>query len=327
MIKKIKIIRELKRLRKKPVDKIFLNSLKMKLEVLADAYPSKGKTANPAYETLRSIFSLRVVQVSFASFMIVVLLGASVAAASQESLPGEKLYPVKIFAEEARSIIAIKNTTKAKLRIDFAEKRIYEIEKILEEKEIESDNLEIALTQFEKNFTKINDIIEGKRSSATDINSDMTAIRQDIDKNKEKLERAINEKKIKAEKRQKELEEKIKKTNKEERLSKEALIDELVEVRINKEILDIKEDDIRKMLEYKKENEEIKEYEDENKYNLRQEKIDEELKSKNNEIKNKRENIKSREESKKEIREKIIKEIIDNEDDGGENDYEDDNGD
>jgi len=309
MIKKIRIIRELKRLRKKPVNKIFLTSLKMRLEVLVDSYPNQGKIQNPAYKTIRNIFSLRVTQVSLAGFMITILLGTSVATASQGSLPGEKLYPVKIFTEEVRSVTTLKNKEKAKLRMSFATKRIDEIKEMLEKTEIESGNIDIALDQFEKNLLKVKELLAEEKSLAVDIDSGITTLHQDVDKNKEVLKKTLNEKKVKTEHKQKELEEKIKNTNKEKEVTKETLIDELVEVRINREILETKEKDVYKRLEEKEETEEIRE--GESKEYLQQKKINEELKSKNNDSRDKREVIKSREESRKEIREKVIQEIHD----------------
>lgn len=309
MIKKIKIIRELKRLRKKPINKIFLNSLKMRLEVLVDTYPHGGEAKSPVYVTLRNIFNLRTVQVSFAGFMVIILLSASAATASQGSLPGEKLYSIKIFTEEVRSVATLKNKEKAKLSMSFAAKRIDEIKEMLEKTEIESGDIDIALDQFEKNLMKVTDLLAEEKSLSVDIDSGVTALHQDVDKNKEVLKKTLNEKKVKTEHKQKELEEKIKKTAKEKEATKETLIDELVEVRINREILETKEKDVYKRLDEKEETEEIKE--SESKEDILQNRVNEELKSKNTETRNKREVIKSREESRKEIREKVIQEIHD----------------
>ncbi|MCR4284356.1 MAG: DUF5667 domain-containing protein [Parcubacteria group bacterium] len=308
MIKKIRIIRELKRLRRKPVDKIFLNSLKTRLEVLVNTCPGadERKALNPIHETLKSIFGLRVTQVSIAVFMIIVLLGTSVATASQGSLPGEKLYLVKIFTEEVRSVVALKNKEKAKLSMGFAEKRINEIKEVLEKTEIESEDLEIALSQLEKNLTRVTDIIEAEKSLTVKLEEETTNINQDINRNKETLEKILKEKRVKTENKQKELEKNIKKTIREESAAKETLIDELVEVRINKEILE--------RLETKKREETKEIKESENKYNLEEE---ESNKGSGYSIKNKEDKrgvIKSREESRKEIREKVMKEIYENED-------------
>ncbi|PIR58109.1 MAG: hypothetical protein COU71_00360 [Parcubacteria group bacterium CG10_big_fil_rev_8_21_14_0_10_38_31] len=326
MIKRIQIIRELKRLRKNPVNTVFLNSLKMRLEVLVDNYPLNTKVSGYPYFKLKNLFDLRAVRVSLAGFVIFILLSASVATASQGSLPGERLYPVKIFTEEVRSATTIQNTAKAKLRTDFAKRRVNEIKEILGDTEIKSENLEIALTQFEKNLTKATDIIEIEKGRPEKKKDDdkLASIYQDIDKNKENLEKTLSERKNETENKQKELEEKIKNKSYEESEERETLIDELVEVKINREILEEKEENIRDLFKHKEKSEEIKEYI--NDTDTKQKKINDKLESKKNELKNKREVIKSREESKREVREKIMEEL-DNDKDKKEDEREDDDND
>ncbi len=307
MIKNIKIIKELKRLKKKPVNQIFLNSLKMRLEVLVKTNPVDERVRKPVHHTLRSIFKLRVVKVSFAVFMVTLLLGASAARASQGSLPGEKLYSIKIFTEEVRSKTTLKNKDRARLSMSFAAKRIKEIEEMLEETEIESDKLEIALNQFEKNLTKATNIMREEKMIIDDIGVETAEIHQDIKEKKEVLERTIREKKVRMEDKEKEIEEKIKLATPEEKENNETLIDELIGLKINKEILEFKEKDVQKILEDAEKTEEIKEAGSKN--STLKEQRDAQLKIERREVYNNREIIRSREEAGKEIRKKVLEKI------------------
>lgn len=64
--------------------------------------------------------------------LIVIFSGGGAAAASQNSLPGDALYPVKTLTEDVRLAITINEKSKASLNIELAQRRVEEIRKVLE---------------------------------------------------------------------------------------------------------------------------------------------------------------------------------------------------
>jgi len=110
MFKYFKTIKELKKLRKIPVRKEFLLSLRARFADEADL----RMLAKP-----QSVFAYLKYTATFAIVFMFVFSTAGVALA-KSSLPGEALYPVKIFAEEVQENLLINSEAK----IDFQERRI-----------------------------------------------------------------------------------------------------------------------------------------------------------------------------------------------------------
>jgi len=75
------------------------------------------------------------------AFVIAVLLfggGGTTAALAERSYPGDTLYPVKRFVENARIFLAKKPALRIKLRQLFVKKRLNELKKVLPAGEIKS---------------------------------------------------------------------------------------------------------------------------------------------------------------------------------------------
>ncbi len=71
--------------------------------------------------------------VAMASVLLIVLAGVGVTAASTDALPDEPLYPVKLAAEQVRLTAAFSDMDKAKLHIQFAERRVAEMAQMARE--------------------------------------------------------------------------------------------------------------------------------------------------------------------------------------------------
>lgn len=61
--------------------------------------------------------------------LIVFLAGWTTIASSAQALPGDLLYPVKLFSERVRFYLAINEESKAELRVVFSEERVKELVK------------------------------------------------------------------------------------------------------------------------------------------------------------------------------------------------------
>jgi hypothetical protein len=111
------------------------------------------------------------VRVSAIVLAIVLVLGASgtgTAYASQDSLPGEMLYPVKTLTEDFRIWLETDKAAEAALVLEFADRRLTEMEKLTVQA---PEYLSIASSGYEKNlstaFEKIGQIQEENRYHET----------------------------------------------------------------------------------------------------------------------------------------------------------------
>lgn len=124
--------------------------------------PKQGKA-----RSFTSIFSFGIPQqfawarVAVSVFIVVVLLSTlstGTAFAAQSSLPGDLLYPVKTFTEDARLLIADGSDDKAELNLEFAQTRLEEMEKLADTEERKTElavdgyrgNLEAALQRVQQ---------------------------------------------------------------------------------------------------------------------------------------------------------------------------------
>ncbi|HJX68782.1 MAG TPA: DUF5667 domain-containing protein, partial [Dehalococcoidia bacterium] len=88
---------------------------------------------------------------SMATVILVVVLavsalGAGTAYASQSSLPGDTLYPVKLATEQAGMILSPDGAARAERALSFANKRMREIEALAQKGR--SQDLELAVDQY-----------------------------------------------------------------------------------------------------------------------------------------------------------------------------------
>lgn len=86
-----------------------------------------------------------------AAALISVLLGGGTVFASQDSLPGEALYPIKRLAEDIRLAATVNPRSKAEKRLNMAETRLEEINALISRKKDENQE---RLFEFQKNIEK-----------------------------------------------------------------------------------------------------------------------------------------------------------------------------
>lgn len=121
--------------------------------------------------------------------VLAILGGGGAAVASQNSLPGDTLYPVKTLTENVRLLTDITPEAKATTRIEYLQKRITEIEKLLEnaKKGENADKIATAVQSAMDNFNEQIDNISkqagelknsGNLAKAGEINS---ALKSDLD--------------------------------------------------------------------------------------------------------------------------------------------------
>ena len=91
-------------------------------------------------------FSMSVAGVILAIVVAVSALGAGTAYASQSSLPGDALYPLKLATEQAGMMLLRDDTTRAERALSFVERRIGEMEVLAEEGR--SQDLDLAVQKY-----------------------------------------------------------------------------------------------------------------------------------------------------------------------------------
>lgn len=109
---------------------VFRRTLESRVRADMRMYAAQASLAGaPRTHILRSLFHAP----SFALAIVILITSSSggIAYASQNALPGETLYPVKLTTEKARLTFARNESKKAELHIAFASRRMHEIEELI----------------------------------------------------------------------------------------------------------------------------------------------------------------------------------------------------
>ena len=106
----------------------------------------------PSFSWCHSVVFFRSVSaLALISALFLAASGAGITFASQNALPGEVLYPAKLAIEKIRITAAKDTEKKTELRLEFASRRLDEVEKIVEQKnETGEKEVAAALEDYEK---------------------------------------------------------------------------------------------------------------------------------------------------------------------------------
>ena len=88
--------------------------------------------------------------------LIMALMGGGAGAtyASQSSLPGEILYPVKIVSEKMQTVLTINDIKQAELHLKFSSKRLEEIEKLADQQKADEQIIKSAVANYQNELTE-----------------------------------------------------------------------------------------------------------------------------------------------------------------------------
>ncbi len=193
--------------------------------------------------------------------VVAALLGGSIAfAQSQPALPEAGLTPESPFyfldklGETLREFFTFNPEGKARLQIDFAAERIAEIKIILETKGVNAKGLEVAESRLQANIAKAAGIVEGEKSKGKDVSELAKSISEDFDANKESLKQAFKDQERSLEAKEDGLKAKIREARRAGDAAQiEALTKELGEIKAQKELLGLKEEEQEEALEREEE--------------------------------------------------------------------------
>ena len=163
------IIRKLKKLKKVNPNTEWKNSCRKFL--LSEIKRDTAERQIWFKESFKTLFSIDFVKltlkpaVSLASVVALVLGGGFSVSASQVSLPGDRLYPLKMVSEKVQVAFAFSDENRARVHVKLAGKRLGEVKKIKEKNGPDKDErINIAIDKFHEEIKtaelKLNDIEE-----------------------------------------------------------------------------------------------------------------------------------------------------------------------
>src|SRR3989344_7368919 len=168
--------------------------------------------------------------------------------------PESAFYFVDKIGEALREFFTFNPESKAHLQIDFAAERIAEIKIILETKGVNAKGLEVAESRLQANIAKAAGIVEGEKSKGKDVSELAKSISRDFDANKEALKQAFKAEERSLEAKEDELKAKIREARRAgDTAQVEALVKELGEIKAQKELLELKEEEQEEALEQEEE--------------------------------------------------------------------------
>lgn len=128
-----------------------------------------------------------------ASLLLAVsLLGGGAVFASQSSLPGDILYPVKLGTEKIKIALANDNAKKASLHLEFASERLNELNQIIEkDKNVKDEQVDQVFAQYKTELDESEKILDQTTSQkpqiAAMIDEEMESDKKTITEMSEKI--------------------------------------------------------------------------------------------------------------------------------------------
>lgn len=156
--------------------------VRARVQLMEQIHAEKRVTEWPWLPFIHGIKSIahkrrfNLIAVTVAIVLAVATLGGGTAYASQNSLPGDILYPVKLATEQARLVVSTSDTAKAELRLTFANSRIAEMTALTEKRRPEKIN--IAVNGYDKAMAMAIEKMEkahGKGLGIADISEEIAS--------------------------------------------------------------------------------------------------------------------------------------------------------
>ncbi|MFH1451472.1 MAG: hypothetical protein ABIF89_02590 [bacterium] len=196
----------------------------------------------------------------FALVALLILSGGTVFAQNQTVLPNAGLTPesnfyfLDKFGEALREFFTFNPEGKAHLQITFAAERIAEIKVILETKGVEAKGLEVAQSRLQAHLANAATIVVDRKAEGKDVSQLAKELGDEFDAPKTALEQAFKAKKRALEAQEKELKGKILEARRAgDTAQVESLVQQLGQIKAQKELLELKEEEAEEALEQEEE--------------------------------------------------------------------------
>lgn len=185
------VIKKLNSLHEPLDQKEFLDSLSSRLKVYMELHPirkeRKGVAVPTPYYTTAAFFRF----VSVSLVIVLLLSGSGIAYASQRSLPGDALYPIKTATEHIQVLLSTSAARKAELNVVFAQRRLDEIQQITEKRGAEEWRIKIAEDSLKEHVAVVEQLVDEqpKNGMTDESKKEVTFELGIIEKNSEKTQR------------------------------------------------------------------------------------------------------------------------------------------
>ena len=200
---------------------------------------------------------------TFSVFVLTALFvfwGGTIFAQNQAVLPNAGLTPesnfyfLDKFGEALREFFTFNPEGKAHLQITFAAERIAEIKIILETKGVEANGLEVAQSRLQAHLANAATIITEQKAEGNDVSALAKELDDEFEGPKTALEQSFKEHERTLEAQEKDLKVKIRQARLDgDTVQVEALVKQLGEVKAQKELLELKEEEAEEALEREEE--------------------------------------------------------------------------
>ncbi|TSC61747.1 MAG: hypothetical protein G01um101448_334 [Parcubacteria group bacterium Gr01-1014_48] len=168
--------------------------------------------------------------------------------------PESPFYFIDTLGEALREFFTFNPGGKAHLQVDFAAERIAEIKIILETRGVQAKGLDVAQARLREHLGDAAEIIIRQKSKGKDVRELAKSMSEDFDVNKEALKQTFKEQQRSLEAKKEELKAKIREARHTgDTAQVETLLHELSEIKAQKELLDIKEEEQEEALEQEEE--------------------------------------------------------------------------
>lgn len=191
---------------------------------------------------------------------LAIFVGNSALAQNQAVLPNAGLTPESPFyffdkfGETLRTFFTFNPEGKARLQITFAAERISEIKVILETKGVEAKGLEVAQSRLQVQLASAATIVTDLKSEGQDVGTLASELSNAIETPKSLLAQIFKEQERALEAEEKELKAQLRAAHRAGDTAKEeALAQELGKIKAQKELLELKEEDIEDDIEAEEE--------------------------------------------------------------------------
>ena len=192
---------------------------------------------------------------------LLVFTGGTVFAQNQQvALPSAGLTPESPFyffdkfGEAMRSFFTFNPEGKAHLQITFASERVAEIKIILETKGVEAKGLEVAQSRLQAHLANAAAIVVEQKAEGKDVSGLAKELDDEFESPKSALEQTFKEQERALESQEKELKRKILEARRAgDTAQVESLVQQLGQVKAQKELLELKEEEVEDALEREEE--------------------------------------------------------------------------
>lgn len=198
--------------------------------------------------------TIKIFLISLLIIPTLVFANESVALPKAGLTPESAFYFVDKLGETLREFFTFNPGAKARLQIGFAAERVAEIKIILETKGVNAKGLDVAESRLQANIAKAAVIVESEKSKGKEVSELAKNLSDNFDASKEALKQTFKDQKRALEAKVDELKAKIREARQVgDTAQVEALVKELGEVKAQKELLKLKEDEQEEALEQEEE--------------------------------------------------------------------------